>query len=512
MEPSPTNLVWPVARHQIDVTWDPDVAHAGREQRPAPYHTLHLVYEPLTTPRIAEDAEGVRYPISEEVQPRLAVAWEPADGYRTWTVHLRRGVRSHFGNELCADDVVWAWQRVYALRGVGLWRSRRMAGVESAADVEALDRSTVRFRTTGPNPEFPQYLIFATNNVVDSSEARRHADANDPWAVEWLSDNIAGFGAFTLEAQTSSELRFSARDDYWAGRPGLETVTMVGVACRNDAMRLLEQGEANFLPGLYPEEYARFANRPGYRLVRVRANHATLEFNWLAPPFDDQRVRQAICYALPYQRIREQVYHGYARPSLSPIPSVSKYSTGEFWRYETDLATARRLLRESGYPDGFETQLYIQPSCESLRFGEIVREALKELGITVEVRLQTSLPFGTKVPMWFREECGHALYDPMYDLGHDYDPPPGMWGGKNIVHPMWTEKMAAIRNAPSAEQPERYRAIQREILEFAPCAHIAEVETGWVVREPVDDWALGPLFLGAQTTVWSAHRQIFGWW
>jgi hypothetical protein len=32
------------------------------------------------------------------------------------------------------------------------------------------------------------------------------------------------------------------------------------------------------------------------------------------------------------------------------------------------------------------------------------------------------------------------------------------------------------------------------------------------VREPVDDWALGPLFLGAQTTVWSAHRQIFGWW
>jgi hypothetical protein len=87
-----------------------------------------------------------------------------------------------------------------------------------------------------------------------------------------------------------------------------------------------------------------------------------------------------------------------------------------------------------------------------------------------------------------------------------------MWGGKNIVHPMWTEKMAAIRNAPSDQQPALYRAIQREILEFAPCAHIAEVETGWVVREPVDEWALGPLFLGAQTTVWSAHRQIIGWW
>ncbi|GIW08522.1 MAG: hypothetical protein KatS3mg060_3327 [Dehalococcoidia bacterium] len=512
MSPSSTHLVWPVDRHQIDVTWDPDVAHVGREHRPAPYHTIHLPYEPLTTPRIAEDSDGVRYPVSEDLQPRLAVAWEPSDGYRCWTVRLREGVRSQFGNELTAEDVVWAWQRVYALRGVGLWRSRRMAGVQSADDVEALDRFTVRFRLIGPNPEFPQYLIFATNNVVDSTEARRHADPNDPWATEWLAHHVAGFGAFALERQSADVLEFRARDDYWAGKPGIERVTQVPAATRDEGMRLVERGEANFLLGLYPEELARFAGRPDYRIIRVRANHSTLEFNWLEPPFDDQRVRQAICYALPYQRILEQVYHGYGRLSKSPIPSVSKYSTDEFWHYATDLAEAKRLLGESGYPAGFETQLYIQPSCESLRFGEIVREALKPLGIVVEVRLQTSLPFGTKVPMWFKEECGHALYEPMYDLGHDYDPPLGMWGGKNIRDKRWTDRLRAIRQAEAAEQPEMYRQIQREILEFAPCAHIAEVETGWVIREPVDAWALGPLFLGAQTTVWSAHRQILGWW
>jgi peptide/nickel transport system substrate-binding protein len=466
----------------------------------------------LTTPRIAEDADGVRYPVASELQPRLALRWTPSNDYRTWTFTLRRGVISNRGNELTAESVRWSWERVYHLQKVGYWRSNYLAGLRSIDDLEVLDDYTLRFNLGRSNPEFAEYTSFATNNIFDAVAAKPHATPDDPWSVEWLSDNIAGFGAFTLEGQTAATLEFRARDDYWAGKPGLERVTMVGVACRNDAMRLLERGEANFVAGLYPEEFARFVGRPGYRLVRVRANHSTLEFNWLEPPFDDQKVRQAVCFALPYQRILEQVYHGYGRLSKSPIPSVSKYSTDAFWRYATDLGTAKRLLGESAYPEGFATQLYIQPSAESLRFGEIVREALRALGIVVEVRLQTSLPAGTKVPMWFKEECGHALYEPMYDLGHDYDPPLGMWGGKNIRDRRWTERLRAIRQAEAEEQPALYRAIQREILEFAPCAHIVEVETGWVVREPVDEWALGPLFLGAQTTVWSAHRQIIGWW
>ncbi|MFN8534729.1 MAG: ABC transporter substrate-binding protein [Dehalococcoidia bacterium] len=511
--PSATELVWPVSHGSINVSWDPDSTRLGQgARRSAGYHQLHIPYEPLTTPRIGFDAQGVRYPVATELQPRLALSWEPSNEYRTWTFRLRPGVRSNRGNELNAESVRWSWERVYNLQKVGYWRSNYLAGLRSMDDLEVLDEHTLRFNLGRSNPEFAEYTSFATNNIFDATAAKPHATAEDPWAVDWLSDNIAGFGAFALEEQSAERLRFRGRDDYWAGKPGLDSLTMVGVSSRNDAMRMIEQGEANYLPGLYPEELARFAGRPGYQIIRVKANHSTLEFNWLEAPFDDQKVRQAVCYALPYERIMLQVYMGYGRISKTPIPTVSKYSTEEYWHYDTNIETARRLLQESGHPDGFETVLYIQPSNESLRFGEIVRESLKPIGITVEVRFQTSLPFGTKVPMWFREECGHALYDPMYDLGHDYDPPPGMWGNKNIVHPLWTEKMRAIREASAADQPELYRQIQRDIVEFAPCAHIAEVETGWVIREPVHPWALSPLFLAAETTVWSAHRQLFGWW
>ncbi|NIR59937.1 MAG: ABC transporter substrate-binding protein, partial [Gammaproteobacteria bacterium] len=84
-------------------------------------------------------------------------------------------------------------------------------------------------------------------------------------------------------------------------------------------------GEANMALGLYPEELMRFEGRPEFTTHRVRGNHSTLELNWAEPPFDDQKVRQAVCYALPYERILDRVYGGYARRSHSPICSSSEF-------------------------------------------------------------------------------------------------------------------------------------------------------------------------------------------
>ncbi len=509
--PSPRNLVWPVDRGGgIQATWDPDQPHMEGSAQPAPYHTIHLPYEPLTTPRIAADADGVLYPVAASLQSRLAAGWESADGDRTWTFRLRPGLPSHAGNELTADDVVWMVERVFALRGVGLWRLRRLAGINAPSDVEALDRHTVRVRLRGPNPQFAAYFVFATGNVVDSVEARRHATEEDPWASAWLSANACGFGQFSVVRHDDDEIEYAARAEHWMGRPGVDSIVQVGVDSRSEALNMLTSGEANMALGLYPEELLRFEGRPEFTTRRVRANHSTLEFNWSEPPFDDRKVRQAVCYALPYDLIIDRVYAGRARRSHSPICSTSELHTAEFDPYRYDLERARTLMRESGHPDGFDTELWVKASYECLRLAHIVRDALAPIGIGVDVRLDTRLPFGTKVPMWVKEECSHALYEPMYDVAHDYDPPLGMWGGKINVDREWSSRIRAIHSADSREQPRIYREIQRDLMEFAACAHIAEIETGWVFRADVDPWALDPAFLGAATTVWSAHRPILG--
>jgi ABC-type transport system substrate-binding protein len=251
-------------------------------------------------------------------------------------------------------------------------------------------------------------------------------------------------------------------------------------------------------------------NRPEFTVLRVKANHSTLQFDYHQPPFDNQDVRHAVCYALPYAEIIESVYDGFARQSKGAYSNVSKYYSEEFWRFDPDPAKARELLRQAGYPDGFATELYVKDTVESRRFGDIVQKALRQVGIEAELKsLADRMSADTRMPMWFKEECGHALCEAMYDLGHDYDPPVGLYGALDVRNKRWTDQMRVIRRSPSSEQPGLYRELQRDIVEFAPCAPIAEIQTGWVFRGAIDPWAIDPLCLGVNTTVWSGHRPLY---
>ena len=504
-----TKLFWPVAHEDIDASWDPDQQHIGKPF--LPYHTIHLAYEPLTTPKIQEDNYGTRYPDATDMQKRLAINWAHNAEYTAWKITLRDDVVSHAGNLLTAEDVLWSWERTYALKGVGAWREKYLAGLTNVTDIGILDNCTLKFNLSGPNPQFPAYLAFGTNNIVDTTEAKKHVTDDDPWATKWLDDNPIGFGQFIMNGRTSSEMNFIANDDHFLGSPGVEKITQVGVDSRIDAINKAHKGEFNFLLGLYPEELISFEQSKDFNTHKVRANHSTLEFNWQEAPFDDINVRQAINYITPYEQIIRHVYAGHARKSVSPICSTSEFHRSDIFPYLYNIEKATSLIKASNYPDGFETELYIKPSQESLRFAELMRSALAQIGIKIEVKIDIGLPFGTKVPMWFREECGHAMYEPYYDLAHDYDPPLGMWGGKNIVDETFTKPLRAIRSTDAGKQQEAYEKIQADILDFAPCVHVAEIDTGWAIRNDVHEWAQDTAFLGASTTVWSAHRQIMGW-
>ncbi len=510
LAPSRTRLVMPHSLGAVRDAWDTDGAHVAQN------HTMHTAYEPLTSPSIAVDQDGARRPVASELLPRLAERWEGSADGRSWTVRLREGVLSHHGHALTAEDVRWSWERAYALRRVGRWRSRRMAGVAEASDVDVLDERTLRFTLRRPNPEFPQYLIFSTNQIFDSTEARRHATSEDPWATAWLARHPAGFGAFALESQEGDVLEMRARDEYWAGRPGIDSLAQVGVETREQALRMVERGDANLLVGLYPEELARFERRPGYSIHRVRANHSTLQFDFTAPPFDDPLLRRAVCHALPYELILDRVYHGYARQSRSPVTSVSRHHAPDLWAYDTDLRRARDLVAASGYPDGVETELYIDPTYESLRFAEIALPALAAIGVRAEARLlrwpDPMAAIGGRPPMWFLHDCGHALTEARYDLGHDYDPPMGIHGGLVLRDAALARRVEAVAASEPARQAAGYRELQREILDLAYCAHIAEHETGWVIRGEIDPWVLSEDCLVVKTTVWSTHRNLLNSW
>ena len=504
LAPSPTTMVFPVARAITRDGWDND------SHRVIYNPTQHFTWEPLAMPRVGSDSNDVWAPLPGVPEPRLAQRWERSADARSWTVELRRGVRSATNHELTAEDVRWGLARSLELRALGRWRLRRIGGLPSPDAIVVTDRYSVRFELARPNPQFPAYLVFPSNLVIDSEEARKHVTADDPWATRWLERHPSGFGAFHLATQADDVIELRAHMDYWAGRPGVDAIVQLGVDSREQALRLFEHGEVNALIGLYPEELARFAGRRGVELRRARYNHSTLEFNFRTPPFDDQRLRQAVRLALPYERIMRDVYGGYGRRSYGPINSCTSLHAQDLGRYETDEAEAQRLVAMSGYPEGVDTELYIDPTPESLRFAEVVRPALTSIGVRTEIRLLRPPPNTVAAPMWFKNECSHAVNEPGYELGHDYDSPAGLRDPLWFRDRRWTERLKEVRGANATEQPRHYYDVQRELLEFAPCAHIAEVETGFVFDERLSGWARGAESMGTRAAIWSGTRSVLG--
>ncbi|MCS7001700.1 MAG: ABC transporter substrate-binding protein [Dehalococcoidia bacterium] len=505
--PGPKTLVLPVRNTMV--SYDSDTPRLGGAALPAPpYHVAFNLYEPLAIPTIRLDPDNQRRADFTAMQGRLAERWEHADDFRVWTLTLRRGVRSVHGNELTADDVKWSWDRAYALRGVGLWRSRIAGGLPQSSGVEVVDRYTVRFTLPGPKPSWPKYWAFATNAILDTTETRKHATVDDPWAVEFLNDTPAGHGPYAVVHRDHHEMRFVARDDYYRGRPGVTAIKHLTASSREEAIRMFEQGEVNFIAGLYPAEFLRLSQLPGVKTVVSKTNHSKIELDWKSPPLDDIRVRHAISYAIPYDRILREAYLGFARPNRSPVLDIADGHDDSFWPYHTDVEKARALLREAGI-DGLTLPLHLDSHPESRAIASIVQEALASIGITVTLEPLDGLAYGQMVPMWLKAETSHGIADAHYDIAHEFDPPRGMHGNRFIRDRELVSQLRAIHELPSsATISERYRALQKEIVELAPAIFLAKLCFLIVYRDELDPWLTSGEYVAFQNMLWASARSM----
>src|SRR5262249_7619184 len=157
----------------------------------------------------------------------LAESATPDSSGRSWTVHLRKGVKSQYGNELSAADVAFSWQRSVGLKASGAYEWGVLAKVTK---VVAIDASPARIVTNGPSPAFKVMLALAQVPIYDSTEVKKHITKADPWAAKWLADHSAGYGPYVLKSWTKGQsMTFEARDDYYGAKPGYKTIKYIAI-------------------------------------------------------------------------------------------------------------------------------------------------------------------------------------------------------------------------------------------------------------------------------------------
>lgn len=316
--------------------------------------------------------EGLVKPNSDgEMIPAVAEKYTLSEDGTTYTFTLREGVKFHNGQTVTAEDVVYSINRCAA---VPEGQEKPLVAAFSAVkSVEALDEKTVAVTIAQRDLEFISYMTAA---II-------------PADYENQDTAPVGTGPFKFVSRTPQQDFVMERfEDYWGAPAWLDKVTYK--ICENaDALVMNLNGGSIDLCAHLTSAQASQLNQNFQVLEGTMNLVQAIYLNNQAKPFDNQMVRQALCYAIDRQGIMDMVADGHGTAVGSSIyPAFAKYFLPELVdKYPHDVAKAKELLAQAGYPDGFDMTISVpnnyQPHMDT---AEVVAEQLREAGINVTIQ------------------------------------------------------------------------------------------------------------------------------
>lgn len=316
--------------------------------------------------------EGLVKPNSDgEMIPAVAEKYTLSEDGTTYTFTLREGVKFHNGQTVTAEDVVYSINRCAA---VPEGQEKPLVAAFSAVkSVEALDEKTVAVTIAQRDLEFISYMTAA---II-------------PADYENQDTAPVGTGPFRFVSRTPQQDFVMERfEDYWGAPAWLDKVTYK--ICENaDALVMNLNGGSIDLCAHLTSAQASQLNQNFQVLEGTMNLVQAIYLNNQAKPFDNQLVRQALCYAIDRQGIMDMVADGHGTAVGSSIyPAFTKYFLPELVdKYPHSVEKAKELLAQAGYPDGFDMTISVpnnyQPHMDT---AEVVAEQLREAGIRVTIQ------------------------------------------------------------------------------------------------------------------------------
>ena len=316
--------------------------------------------------------EGLVKPNSDgEMIPAVAEKYTLSEDGTTYTFTLREGVKFHNGQTVTAEDVVYSINRCAA---VPEGQEKPLVAAFSAVkSVEALDEKTVAVTIAQRDLEFISYMTAA---II-------------PADYENQDSAPVGTGPFKFVSRTPQQDFVMERfEDYWGAPAWLDKVTYK--ICENaDALVMNLNGGSIDLCAHLTSAQASQLNQNFQVLEGTMNLVQAIYLNNQAKPFDNQLVRQALCYAIDRQGIMDMVADGHGTAVGSSIyPAFTKYFLPELVdKYPHSVEKAKELLAQAGYPNGFDMTISVpnnyQPHMDT---AEVVAEQLREAGIRVTIQ------------------------------------------------------------------------------------------------------------------------------
>ncbi len=348
------------------------------------YEASWNCYDRLISYEMKRLPDGTQYYDRDKLKPELAE--DMVVGDMSATFKLRKDATFQDGTPVTAKDVKWSLERAVTVGGFPTFQMKA-GSLEKQEQFVVIDDHTIRVdflrkdRLTIPD------LAVIVPAIYHSELVKKNSTANDPWGLDYTKQNTVGSGAYKVGKWTSGTEVVFERNDSWK----LGTLPSVKrIIWRMVPSALLERGDADISYDLPNKDFVELRDSGKLSIVSTPYSNGIqyIGMNVTKPPFDSLKVRQAVAYAIPYQKIMDAVLFGLAKPMFG---AAADKQTEILWpqphKFNTDLGKAKQLLAEAGFPNGFETTLSFdlgfagvnEPLCV------LVQESLNQIGIKATI-------------------------------------------------------------------------------------------------------------------------------
>jgi len=316
-----------------------------------------------------------------KIYPDMAKSWEISRDGREYIFPLREGIKFHHGKELDSGDVKYSIQRVMN----PATRSPSAFAFKWIDRVDAIDKYHVKIVLKEPFGPFLTSLTISTCPIIPAGW--------EPTAMK----PAPGTGPFMFKSMVSNDnVELTRFHEYWEHdeKTGDRLPYLAGIYSRkitDDTVRwtALRVGELDYIATPPTKVVVQEVKNPTPGITTIVARplgEFFINFNCSKPPFNNKKVRQAFAYAIDKKKIVEAAYWGLAAElNHSPFLEGSHNYIDIGKDPGVDLAKAKQLLAEAGYPNGFKTEFLEFPYPFVLDLAQVAIDDLRKIGIEAKI-------------------------------------------------------------------------------------------------------------------------------
>lgn len=377
----------PAQAATLKMAWSQDATGLDPQKQTAfsSIRLLELIYEPL-----------VRLDAKLNVVPAIAKSWEfSADGL-SLTFHLDPKAAFSDGAPVTSADVKASFQRLLDEKTGAAARSN----YSSIAAIDTPDAQTVVFRLSQPDVPILAALAGVNAAVLPAAAI---ADGS-------VGTKAIGSGPFMLASWDPNAREVLTANPHWAGgKTGVDEIDISVLPDETGILAALRAGQIDLALLNDPLVATLVPKEQGLTLVRTPSiSYNVLQLNPARKPMTELKVRQAISCAIDRKAVLDTAALGEGQVT-GPI-TVPAYATdpAKLFCYTPDLAKAKALMKDAGYPDGFSATVIAatgEPATAEAE-AQVMQAELKQIGIKLDIKM---MELNVYVDAWLKGDFDMAV-------------------------------------------------------------------------------------------------------